>query len=167
MFRSRRKTADPRLQMAFDITNQVRKIQLATLAGLRDRSLALLEIIFLGVSIIFAFGSSSRGHLRVWMVILLLVGLVYSLGATLVILLPRTWSTVPEWQILSPAKSPKCSCQAKSIDECIEYFLKDAKAGFAQNDKLLAQKRHMLISEFIVLGVLISMAVIFWGTLGG
>jgi hypothetical protein len=159
-------TADPRLQMAFDLTVQYRHIQLGVLGSLRDRSLAVLEIVFLGASIIFAFGASTRGNLRPWMVILLLIGVGYNLAATAWIMRYGNWNAVSDWDVLVEAKNAKCACKAKSIDDCIEEFLKDGKVGLDENGDLLKRRRMIFESQFGVIAVLAALAVVFWVTLG-
>ena len=166
------KEADPRLLMAFDLTKQYRKIQLGTLRALKDRSLAILEIIFLGTSIILAFGASSHGDLRPWMIILLLIGLGYSMASTALIMKSsKNWNGVSDWDVLIEAKGAKCACaecdhRGKTIDECIEQLLAEGKEGISENSKIVKWKHAVLESEFGVLAILVILAVIFWVTLG-
>lgn len=170
------KAADPRLLLAYDIANQLREIQLATIVKLKDRSLALLEIIFLGASVVFGIGASSHGDLRLWMVILLLIALGYTLLTTLWIILPGTWHAVSDWDVLlkattSPPHGQECRCtecatKSRTLDECLGQFLAEGKEASQANECITKYKRYLFVSQFVVLGTLIVLAVIFWGTLG-
>lgn len=172
--------ADPRLKLALELAARYRDIQLATFTHLRDRSLALLEIIFLGAAIVFAFGSSGHKGLRIWMVVLLLVALAYNMAAVYYISLPSKWQTT-DWAIPWKGQQEKCSCTVecscgsckapcpcspRTINECMDALLGDVKAGTAKNDKVLLWKRRAFVSMFWTLAILIALAVIFWVTLG-
>lgn len=171
---------DARLKLALDLSTRHRDIQLVTLSHLRDRSLALLEIIFLGAAIVFAFGSSGHGSLRVWMVVLLLVALAYSMAAVYYISLPSKWQTT-NWKIPWKGQQEKCSCTAKCscgsckapcacptrpMNECMDVLLSEVEAGTSKNEIVLARKRRAFVSMFGMLAILIALATIFWITLG-
>lgn len=157
--------ADPRLKLSLDLATRHRDIQLATLTHLRDRSLALLEIVFLGAAIVFSFGSSRNGSLTVWMVVLLLVALAYCMAAVYFISLPSKWQTT-DWRIPRNGRQAKCSCASHTVNECMKELLDDVDAGMAKNDVVLHRKRRAFVSMFWMLATLIVLAVVFWMTLG-
>lgn len=157
--------ADPRLKLSLDLATRHRDIQLATLTHLRDRSLALLEIVFLGAAIVFAFGSSRQGSLAIWMVVLLLVALAYCMAAVYFIALPSKWQTT-DWKGPQRGQQARCPCSSRTINECMQALLDDVDAGMAKNEVVLRWKRRSFVSMFWTLAALIVLAVIFWVTLG-
>ena len=171
---------DPRLKLALDEATRYRDIQLTTLTHLRDRSLALLEIIFLGAAIVFGFGSSQPGSLKIWEVVLLLVALAYCMAAVYVISLPSKWQTT-DWMIPWKGQKEKCSCTAKcscgsckapcacpqmSMNDCMDTLLSEVEDGTSKNAVVLRWKRRAFVSMFWVLAILIALAIIFYATLG-
>ncbi len=98
------------------------------------------------------------------MVILLLIGVAYCLAATCMILLPTGWKA-PDWTI-AHTKPDWCGVPNRTVDQCIEQLILDAKDGIATNDRVLAWKRRWFVSTFAVLAILITLAVIFWVTFG-
>ncbi|MFC8125433.1 hypothetical protein [Streptomyces sp. NPDC057302] len=156
---------DPRLTLALELAARHRDLQVTVLTHLRDRSFALLEIVFLGAAIVFAFGASERGRLSPWMVILLLIALGHCMAVALYISLPSSWK-ITNWRAPWEGQQASCPCTSRTMNECMAELLADAKEGMAKNAAVLDRKRYALYSMFGVLAALLILAVIFWVTLG-
>lgn len=155
----------PRLGLALELATRHRDLQNSILAQLRDRSFSLLEVVFLGAAIVLGFGASDRGRLTTWMVVLLLAGVFYCLAAACLISLPTRWQTT-DWEVPRSGQLKWCDSPDPSVDQCVDRLLKEAQDGIAKNNGVLAWKRHLFISMFAALAVLIVLAVVFWATLG-
>jgi hypothetical protein len=132
---------------------------------MRNRAFVILDVVFLGAAVVFAFGASDHGHLEPWMVILLLIGVGHCLAAACWISLPTTWKII-DWNVPISGQLKWCGAPEPSVDQCIERILEDGQDGIKHNARVLNWKRRVFISMFVMLAALIAMAVVLWVTLG-